>query len=58
MSVNALNPAEPQKKFSPLSSAFSLGVLGGTCGYFAGGKRPTLENILNMKPDRQICRRC
>ena len=51
MSVNAINPADQQKKSSPLAPAIGLGVVGGATGYLAGGKRPTLEKVLEMEPD-------
>lgn len=54
MSVNQVNVAPQQQVqgggFS-LAPAIGLGAVGGTVGYFAGGKRPNLEKVFAMPAD-------
>lgn len=56
MSVNAVNsaPAEVQKKkgTSVAAPTIGLGVVGAGAGYLAGGKRPSLEQVFAMEPDK------
>ena len=56
MSVNAVNPVSvetPKKKGSSVAApTIGLGVIGAGAGYLAGGKRPTLDEVFAMEPDR------
>ncbi len=56
MSVNAVNPVgteAPKKKNSSVAApTIGLGVVGAGAGYLFGGKRPSLEQVFQMEPDK------
>ena len=46
------NIVSQQRKSSPISSAISLGSVGALAGYFIGNRRPNLEQVFAMEPDK------